>query len=142
MALILNFYRNRNMWLHVLFFLGLSVTTEISFAGKVIDYANEVYSNVRLIEVEGDLVGWRIQIIRTNSQPYVLVQSFEGTPQPPCLVPMYMTGNGTIQFNLPIACTVQGSFTGKFRGNAIVGSFSNGMIGPDGETMMTLSRVH
>lgn len=134
---------NISIWFRVLLsFTGLFVTTGISFAEQVRDFANEAYSNVRLIKVENDLVGWRVQIIRTASLAYVLVQSFEGAPQPPCLAPADLRVNGVIQFELPASCAVQGRFSGKIHGKAIVGNFSNGMTGPNGETTMTLLRIH
>lgn len=105
------------------------------------DFANEAFSNVRLINVENDLVGWRIQIVRSASQTYALVQSFEGTPQVPCLAKVQIDTAGSVQFDLPPACDLQGRFTGKIQKSALVGGFSNGMKGPDGEEVMTLKRL-
>lgn len=105
------------------------------------DFANEVFSNVRLIAVENDLVGWRIQIVRSAAQTYVLVQLFEGTPQAPCLAKALVDPAGTVQFDLPPNCDLRGRFTGKIQKSALIGGFSNGMKGSDGEAVMTLKRV-
>lgn len=110
-------------------------------ASPASDFANEAFSNVRLVKTENDLVGWRIQIVRSAVQAYVLVQSFEGTPQVPCLAKAQLDRAGAIQFDLPPSCDVQGHFKGKIQKNVLVGGFSNGMKGPDGETVMTLKRV-
>lgn len=110
-------------------------------AEPALDFANEVFSNVRLIKGENDLVGWRIQIVRSATQTYVLVQSFEGTPQVPCLAKAEIDMAGSVQFDLPPACDLQGRFTGKIQKSALVGGFSNGMKGPDGEAVMTLKRL-
>ena len=110
-------------------------------AGPLQDFANEAYSNVRLIKAENDWVGWRIQIVRSADQTYVLVQSFEGTPQVPCLAKAQLGVAGSLQFELPTGCDLRGRFTGKLQKNTLVGGFSNGMKGPDGETVMTLKRI-
>lgn len=117
------------------------VATPVCAADRASDFANEVFSNVRLIAVENDLVGWRIQIVRSASQTYVLVQSFEGTPQVPCLAKAQLEPNGTLQFDLPSSCEVQGRFKGKLQKQVLVGEFLNGMKGPDGERVMTLKRL-
>lgn len=110
-----------------------------SAAGQ--DYANEIFTNVKHIKIEGDLIGWRIQLIRSSQRAYALVQGFEGEPQPPCLVPARIDGNGDLEFEMAQNCDVRGRFVGRIKGNALIGEFKNGMRGPDGEVVMTLRRV-
>lgn len=111
-------------------------------AAQKIDFSNESYSNVRLIIGENDLVGWRIQIIKSESQAFVLVQGFEGVPMVPCLAEAKLASNGLLKFNLPVSCAVSGRFEGMINGDSIVGKFSNGITGPNGETVMTLDKIN
>lgn len=104
------------------------------------DFANEVFSNVKLIESENDVVGWRIQIVHAPTRTYVMAQSFEGVPQAPCLTEAEFA-NGNLRFEFPKGCQVQGVFSGVVRGNVLVGGFSYGMVGPDGEARITLKRL-
>lgn len=105
------------------------------------DFGNEVFSNVRLVDAEGDLVGWRFQLIRVHSRNSVLVQSFEGQPQVPCLASAQIDQSGKIEFDFPNHCDLRGRFIGQIEGSVLIGQFLNGMRGPDGEIVMTLRRI-
>jgi len=105
------------------------------------DYANTVYSNVRLVKKENDLVGLRIQIIQSSPQKYVLVQFFEGVAQAPCLAKMKVDEKNFLQFDLPEDCSTRGFFKAKFGKNTLIGGFENGITGPNGEVVMTLRKI-
>ena len=120
---------------------GLAMMHFSNATEAVHDYANMAYSNVRFIKSENDLVGWRIQIVSSANQTYVLVQSFEGIPQPPCLAKAKLDAIGAIQFDLSPTCEIRGRFEGNIQKRGLVGKFLNGMKGPDGETVMVLKRI-
>lgn len=63
-----------------------------------------LYSNVRLIEETGDVVGvevfFTISMLGNSTDLYALVQDFEGVPLPPTLVKVQMDGK-IIKIALP-----------------------------------------
>ncbi|MFZ6645108.1 hypothetical protein ACO0LO_05285 [Undibacterium sp. TJN25] len=132
----------RNYFFLILFFsLGLLGTkTAQSATTGTSDYGNEIYTNVKLVSSESELVGWRIQIIQASSRVYVLLQEFEGVAQNPCLIEATIVGS-TLHFDLPKSCYGEGDFTGFLQGKWLIGNFSNGMLGPDGEKKMKLRRI-
>jgi len=48
----------------------------ISAQGAQRDWANRAFSNVQLHKIEGDLIGWRIQLIQSEKGDFALIQSF------------------------------------------------------------------
>ena len=88
------------------------------------DWGNAVYSNVRLIKAEGDLIGWRFQVIHSNRKNFILLQAFEGEPLAPCLAAAEIQRN-LIKAKLPDDCSYNGIISGEIKGGKMFLDFSS-----------------
>lgn len=104
------------------------------------DWANAIYSNVRLTKTEGGLIGWRLQIIHSNKKNYILLQEFAGEPLAPCLVEAEIQTN-IIKFKLPDNCASNGIIFGKIRDRKILLIFPSGKktCGEEMETLLLIN---
>lgn len=106
-----------------LIFSLIVIAAPILHAQKM-DWANKVYTNVSIIKQEGDLLGWRAQIIHSNLQNFLLVQIFEGEPLAPCLMTAKIKDD-TIKAEFPSNCNYKGALSGVVKGEKMTVDFSN-----------------
>ncbi|MDR6537581.1 hypothetical protein [Variovorax soli] len=121
-------------WLLVLMLFAFSAD------GAQRDWGNRVYSNVRLHEMEGDLTGWRIQIIQSEKEDYALIQAFEGVPSSPCLVRIEWQGN-KFRSSPPQTCDFQSEIRGKIEKNRLIIEFPAGVQGAPNQKKAVLPLI-
>jgi len=96
-----------------LFILSVALCSFIAPAHAV-DWGNAAYANIQSIETEGDLIGWRIQVIHTNAGGFMLLQSFEGVPLAPCLVKAEIN-HRHFRAKYSTDCSYEGEIEGEIR---------------------------
>ncbi|WP_162571796.1 hypothetical protein [Variovorax sp. SRS16] len=92
----------------------LTIGVPLAMANPRQDWANATYASIRVSKTEGDLVGLRVQIIHSNIQNFILIQSFEGEPLAPCLAKAEISKN-TIYAKFPEGCLFKGEMLGEIK---------------------------
>lgn len=86
-----------------------------------------IYSDMAVSTSEpgaGDIGGTEIFVLRGGGKDFVMIQTAEGTPSYPIVVPAVITGT-TLTFDLKGTLQADlGRFTGRFEGGRLVGQFT------------------
>ncbi len=108
------------------------VTAFLLFAVACLVHAGDatrltgVFSNLEYIEEAGDLVGWEVIIVFGGDRHYAIVQDAEGSPSPPEVVALTVSGT-KISFTLEDGST----FSGVISKRGIKGSFKHQLGGTE-----------
>ena len=118
----------------VILYCGVSVADEKK-AVKI----TGVYSDMRISQQSGDVIGIEIVLVPSRAGYFVVFQASEGEPDKPLVVPARVSRDG-LEFVLPESSSYTGKFIGRFTCSGLEGSFDAGQRSPKGEKVFKLQR--
>ncbi|MGO4702725.1 hypothetical protein [Dyella sp. 2RAB6] len=82
-----------------------------------------IYSDMRYSQESGDVIGQEVFIVFSRAGYFAVLQSSEGEPSPPVVVPVKVAGS-SVTFTVPVEMDLRGTFKGSISGDHLVGIFS------------------
>ena len=113
---------------YLLAFIFLLMFTNIASAEVGCNNRNHekitgIYSNMKYNKESGDVVGNEIFIVFSRNGYFAILQSSEGEPSKPVIVPVSVDGV-SIKFSVPLDMDPRGDFHGTICNGHLVGKFS------------------
>ena len=82
-----------------------------------------VYTDMKYNKESGDVVGQEIFVVFSKDGYFAILQSSEGEPTAPVVVPLQVDGT-SIMFKVPPTLDIRGDFHGRVSGDHLIGTFS------------------
>ncbi len=99
-----------------------------------------IYSNMCLVAESGDILGIEMTVSIVGNEHYVVFQSAEGVVRKPVVSKLTLGGNKIYKTKIYEESGYQGLLVGGFKKDGFYGSFSDGMLDPQGEENFILKK--
>lgn len=126
--------------IYVVFMFVLSLAMDAS-AVEISPALVGIYSDMARHQESGDVLGTEIIISKTKSGYFAVIQTSEGVPCKPVVVPVVIDGR-KIRFSIPSNACYSGTLTGVIKPDGLWVSFGHGALSPHGDKEFLLPKKH